>query len=193
MMALLRALITAVATGLYYRLGWLRAAALGIRVDWRARISPHAQLKGVVALGTIEIGRDVEIGAGSYAGSGLIQAARIGRWCSIGPETLIGPTEHRLDHWTTSPYESSAAGEAPGTTDRAVPKCEIGDGVWIGARVVVLRGCRIGDRAVVAAGAVVVGDVPANEVWGGVPARRIRTGGGWVRADATRPFEVEVA
>ena len=36
-------------------------------------------------------------------------------------------------------------------------------------------GARIGDNAVIAAGSVVRGEVPAGELWGGVPARRIKT------------------
>lgn len=51
----------------------------------------------------------------------------------------------------------------------------IGDDVWIGANAVVLPGVRIGDGAVIAAGAVVNTDIPAQEIWGGVPARRIST------------------
>ena len=50
----------------------------------------------------------------------------------------------------------------------------IGNNCWIGTGAMVLQGVHIGDGAVVAAGAVVTKDVPANEVWGGVPARRIR-------------------
>lgn len=49
----------------------------------------------------------------------------------------------------------------------------IGDDVWIGANVVVLPGVRIGDGAIVAAGAVVNTDIPSLEIWGGVPARRL--------------------
>ena len=50
----------------------------------------------------------------------------------------------------------------------------IGDNVWVGASCVVLPGCIIGDNAVIAAGSVVTGNVPAGELWGGVPARLIR-------------------
>ena len=49
----------------------------------------------------------------------------------------------------------------------------IGKQVWIGANATVLPGVTIGDGAVVAAGAVVTKDVPANTVVGGVPAKVI--------------------
>lgn len=51
---------------------------------------------------------------------------------------------------------------------------EIGDDVWIGSHCVILDGVRIGDRAVIAAGAVVTKDVPAGAVVGGNPARVLR-------------------
>ncbi len=50
----------------------------------------------------------------------------------------------------------------------------IGKRVWLGANVTVLPGVTIGDNAVIAAGAVVTGDVPANTVFAGVPARFIK-------------------
>ena len=50
----------------------------------------------------------------------------------------------------------------------------IGDDVWIGAQAVVLPGVSIGSHCVVAAGAVVTGDVPDNTVVGGVPAKVIK-------------------
>jgi acetyltransferase-like isoleucine patch superfamily enzyme len=45
---------------------------------------------------------------------------------------------------------------------------------WIGAGVTILPGVTIGENAVVAAGAVVTKDVPANTVVGGIPARHIK-------------------
>ena len=48
------------------------------------------------------------------------------------------------------------------------------DNVMIGANAVVLEGCRVGEGAVVAAGAVVVNDVPASAVVAGVPAKVIK-------------------
>jgi acetyltransferase-like isoleucine patch superfamily enzyme len=57
----------------------------------------------------------------------------------------------------------------------------IGDGVWIGCRATVLKGVTIGDGAVVAAGSVVVGDVPARALVGGNPARVLRERVRWER------------
>lgn len=52
---------------------------------------------------------------------------------------------------------------------------EIGANVWIGARVIVLGGCKkIGDGAVIGAGSVVTKDVPENVIVGGNPAKVIR-------------------
>ena len=52
---------------------------------------------------------------------------------------------------------------------------EIGKCVWLASRCTLLGPCRIGDNAVIAAGAVVTPgtEVPAGTVWGGIPARQI--------------------
>ena len=51
----------------------------------------------------------------------------------------------------------------------------IGKNVWIGASVTVVPGVNIGDNAIIAAGSVVIKDVEANTVVGGVPAKLIKT------------------
>ena len=50
----------------------------------------------------------------------------------------------------------------------------IGKCVWIGANATITGGVTIGDNSIVAAGAVVTKDVPANVVVGGVPAKFIK-------------------
>lgn len=50
----------------------------------------------------------------------------------------------------------------------------VGKNVWIGSNSTILSGVTIGDNAIVAAGAVVTHDVPANTIVGGVPARKIK-------------------
>lgn len=174
MKIIIKNILTALARWAYYRVGWFRASFLGVKLDWSCRVSPHAQIMGVESIGAATIGRQAIIGAGTYIGGGLIQYARIGKYCSIGPSVILGPTEHRLDYWTTSPYEARDAGEKINSTDKPPAPSIIGDGVWIGARVIVLQGVEIGDRAIIAAGAVVTRNVPSNEIWGGVPAKFIK-------------------
>ncbi|MGJ9423258.1 DapH/DapD/GlmU-related protein [Aeromicrobium sp. CF3.5] len=53
----------------------------------------------------------------------------------------------------------------------------IGRHVWLGAAVTVVPGVRIGDGAIVGAGAVVTKDVPANAIVAGVPATLVRMTG----------------
>jgi acetyltransferase-like isoleucine patch superfamily enzyme len=50
----------------------------------------------------------------------------------------------------------------------------LGRNVWVGANCVLLPGTRIGDHSVIAAGSVVNSEVPSGEIWGGVPARRLK-------------------
>ena len=73
------------------------------------------------------------------------------------------------DHvWTAPGVPTQFAGRA--RQNRTV----IGADVWLGHGAIVMRGVTIGDAAIVGAGAVVTKDVPAFEVWAGVPARPIR-------------------
>lgn len=50
----------------------------------------------------------------------------------------------------------------------------LGKNVWIGAHATVVPGVTVGDNAIIAAGAVVTKDVPANAIVAGVPAKVIR-------------------
>jgi acetyltransferase-like isoleucine patch superfamily enzyme len=58
----------------------------------------------------------------------------------------------------------------------ALSRIRVGDNVTIGAMAVIMAGVRIGDGAIVSAGSVVLKDtqIGPGEIWGGVPARRLR-------------------
>lgn len=58
----------------------------------------------------------------------------------------------------------------------ALSRIRVGDGVTIGATAVIMSGVSIGDGAIVSAGSVVLKDtrIGPNEVWGGVPAKRLK-------------------
>lgn len=51
----------------------------------------------------------------------------------------------------------------------------IEDNVFIGANALINKGVRIEKNSIIAAGSVVVKDIPSNEIWGGNPAKLIKT------------------
>jgi acetyltransferase-like isoleucine patch superfamily enzyme len=64
---------------------------------------------------------------------------------------------------------------SPENRQSLVPKpIHIKKNVWIGAAATILPGVTIGENSVIAAGAVVTTDVPANTVVGGIPAKFIK-------------------
>jgi acetyltransferase-like isoleucine patch superfamily enzyme len=117
--------------------------------------NPHAWI-----IGQPEIGEGTWIGAFTVVdGSGGL---RIGRGCDISCGVHI---------YTHSTVRRCVSGRAYDSIDRQ--PVLIGDHVFIGANAVVMMGVTIGDRSVVAAGAVVSADVPEGTIVGGVPARPI--------------------
>lgn len=50
----------------------------------------------------------------------------------------------------------------------------INDNVFIGAKCIILKGVTIGENSIVGAGSVVTKSIPANQIWGGNPAKYIR-------------------
>jgi acetyltransferase-like isoleucine patch superfamily enzyme len=88
----------------------------------------------------------------------------IGTGVMVGPNAVIVSSDH--DHLQTERLIV--------LQDHVMAPVFIEDDVWIGANVVVCGGVRIGRGAVVAAGAVVIRDVPPMAIVGGVPARALR-------------------
>jgi len=109
----------------------------------------------------ISIGNNSMIGERSIVGSGA--EVHIGNDVLMGPEVLIYTSNHEIK-----------MGVAIRVQAFVFKDVHIGNDVWIGARCIILPGVRIGDGAVIAAGAVVSKDVPENSVVGGVPAKLIR-------------------
>ena len=105
-----------------------------------------------LALGT-------RLGANTYSAGLLLDPPflSLGRDCLVGQQAMLVPhviEGRRLAHYPIA----------------------IGDRVTIGAGAIVLAGVTIGDDAIVSSGAVVTKGtrIGAGEVWGGVPARRLR-------------------
>lgn len=73
----------------------------------------------------------------------------------------------------------SDAHEIIGHQSESAQPIKIGNHVWIGVNVTILKGVSIGDGAIIAAGAVVTKDIPAKCLAGGVPAKVIKENMEW--------------
>lgn len=91
----------------------------------------------------------------------------------IDPDVLIG--EHvYVDYNSVIGHNAKIGGcTVIGPLVLVAGYCEIGKACYVGAGAKIVRNAKIGDGAVIGAGAVVLGDVPPNEVWAGVPAKKI--------------------
>lgn len=110
----------------------------------------------------------------------VIQNTKIGNYCSISHELICGLGAHPLDLFSTSPIfyrANNTFGLKIVDKDsdfKEYKPISIGNDVWIGARVTILDGVRIGDGAVIACGAVVTQDIPDYAIAGGIPAKIIK-------------------
>lgn len=113
------------------------------------------------------IARDIEAGAYSFVSTEcrIGPRVRLGRYVMIGPRVLIVGQDHRFD-CPGVPMTFSGRPDLKTTT--------LEDDSWVGAGSILMSGVTIGRGAIVAAGAVVTKDIPALEIWGGVPACLIR-------------------
>ena len=113
-----------------------------------------------------------EIGDYTYIGEYCsISNATVGKYCSIGARCSIGGWQHDYKKLSTSPrvYREILN---QGYHDQ-IMQVTIGNDVWIGDNVVVLKG-NIGDGAVIGAGSVVTKDVPPYAIVASNPARIIK-------------------
>jgi acetyltransferase-like isoleucine patch superfamily enzyme len=111
----------------------------------------------------IEIGSDTWIGEYNNlrAGGGWI---RLGRGCLVSQFCTLVASNHGVK------LGESIRAQGAQSDRRGIV---VGDDVWLGAGCAVMPGVTIGDGAVIGANSVVTSDVPAGEIWAGVPARRI--------------------
>lgn len=121
-----------------------------------------------------------EIGDYSYLGpNSRLVYTKVGKYCSLAANCIIGMGTHPLVFFSTSSLFTSrknGTGISWARTDcfEEYKPITIGNDVWIGQRAMVMGGVKIGNGAVVGAGAVVTKDVPPYAIVGGVPATIIR-------------------
>lgn len=114
-----------------------------------------------------------ELKIGNYSGFSNIllhcyNRIEIGDHVNIGSRTIIFDTNFHSTNW-----EDRGDRKTEILNAKTAP-IYIGNYVFIGARCIIGKGVKIGDKSIVAAGSVVTCDIPAGEIWGGNPARFIK-------------------
>ncbi|MFB6341494.1 acyltransferase [Saccharicrinis sp. FJH62] len=103
---------------------------------------------------------------------------QFGKYCSIAADVVFGNNilvasrvafVGKQDHLT----------DLPGQTIWSSPRGKdsmtiVEDDVWIGTGAIILAGIKISKGSVVAAGSLVTKDIPECEIWGGIPAKKIK-------------------
>lgn len=112
------------------------------------------------AVGDVVIGDYTRIGLHNT----IIGPVSIGNHVNLAQSVTVSALNHNFSDTTKRIDEQGI------NTSQIV----IEDDVWVGANAVILSGVKIGSHSVIAAGAVVTHDVPANTLVGGVPAKIIK-------------------
>jgi acetyltransferase-like isoleucine patch superfamily enzyme len=168
----------------YARMARARLQNPGLRFEGPVFIAPNVRFEVREGYGRMVIGPYVHFGEGAriraHEGTLRIGAKSvigirntintyldisIGEACLLGDDVYVCDFDHRTEDLTV-PIKDQGIVKTP---------VRIGDDVWIGTKVTVLRGTDLGPGSVVAAGAVVRGSCPPRSVIGGVPARVLRS------------------
>jgi acetyltransferase-like isoleucine patch superfamily enzyme len=125
---------------------------------------------GIYRWTLFELGPDAEVDIGDYTslvGPTICVNSRlvIGSHALIADEVVIADRAAAVPYW-------AGCGPSARPEHRSI---FIGSNVWVGQRVTILGGACIGDDAVIGAGAVIDGHVPAGAVVAGHPASVVRT------------------
>lgn len=122
-----------------------------LRVNGWSTVGPNTHLGDNVNFNGMEI-----------AGVGKVT---IGNNFHSGPGCLMVAQSHNYDQGDAIPYDH-----------RIIPlDITIEDNVWLGSRVIILGGVRIGEGAIIQAGSCVVSDIPRCAIAGGHPAKVFKT------------------
>jgi acetyltransferase-like isoleucine patch superfamily enzyme len=146
------------------------------------RLGENVSYFNFVNLYGCTIGDETKIGAFVE----IQKNATVGRRCKISSHSFVCEGVHIGDDvfvghgvvFTNDKYPRASVAGRPVTSEWDLLETFVEDAVSIGSNATILCGIRIGEGAMIGAGAVVTADVPAGAKVAGVPARRI--GGGQV-------------
>jgi maltose O-acetyltransferase len=139
---------------------------IGARTCLGTRMGPRLG-RGDIMLQTRSANALIDLGVGNWLSNNIciisVSEVRIGDGCQIGDQVMILDADfHNCD------ASSRNAGHGKSAPVR------IPNNVWLGTRVVVLKGISIGENSVIGAMSLVTKDIPANCVAGGVPAKVLK-------------------
>lgn len=123
---------------------------------------------------------NVVVGDYSYISKNTdISNCKIGKFCSIAPNIKIGFGMHPTNLLSTSPLFYTNRNMFGYAFDinkdiKEFNETIIENDVWIGLNAIILDGVKIGNGAIIGAGAVVTKDVESYSIVGGIPAKFIR-------------------
>lgn len=130
----------------------------GANIEENVRICSSVKVFGN---GNFKIGKNTWVGHGSVIMCS--SSIDIGSNVDIGPEVFIGTGTHVIDT------------DSENVAGRGISKdVIIGNGSWLCARSIILPGVTVGNKAIIASGAVVLYNVLGKTVVGGVPAKMIK-------------------
>lgn len=136
--------------------------------------------RGVDLNGCLSVGKNGKIVLGDYTQVGpraMIQALdsiEIGRFGFIGPDTFIADSNHHSIYAKDRMADTLGVEKGISGVHAVSKPIKIGNHVWIARRAMVFKGVTIGDRSIVAAGAIVTHDVPQDVVVAGIPAKIVK-------------------
>jgi len=140
----------------------------GIRIGSNVNIGKYCSIEATGSVENIGKGLIIEDGVGLNSNCFLGSAGGI----IIGKDTIIGElvTMHSENHNFS---DVSKPIKLQGVTRKGI---KVGSGCWIGSKVTILDGAVIGNRCIIAAGAVVIaGSYKDNSIYGGVPAKLLKS------------------
>jgi|APSaa5957512493_1039668.scaffolds.fasta_scaffold50420_2 maltose O-acetyltransferase len=110
----------------------------------------------------IKIGKNSQIGENCRVPNNIV----IGNYVMMGIECILFGVKHKISK-NNIPFIHQGYDQ--------VGPIIIGNNVWIGARVIILPGIKIGNNSIIAAGSVVTKNIKPNSLYAGVPAKKIKT------------------
>lgn len=152
-----------------------------IKNDGKIKIGSHVTMNSAgwanpIGLGErmyLQIMRGGSVSIGDYTGISNTaitseNSIQIGNHVLIGAGCKIFDTDF---HPLEARFRYGSYKDNNKTRNRSVV---IEDGAFIGGGSFILKGSRIGKNSIIGAGSVVAGEIPANEIWAGNPAKFIR-------------------